>query len=270
MLSTEERENVLLELNSAKNKVAICFSGQLRTWRKCVSNWHYILKTIGYPEENIDVFCHIWDFNSIPNSIDTNGIFDRKVSKEEINEVLSILKPKKYVIESERVFTPFSPTQPITNSGFLSQFYGIMKSANLKRQYEIENNMRYSAVARSRYDTLYTDTCVGLYHNITPNVIKTCGIVWDETEMKGRIQDLFWVADSDTYDIIADYYINLGFIEKSIFTKEEHQFYPPELVFFYYLKKNNITIESNTWILKVMRESMELSSAKREGGYEVW
>ena len=56
-------------LNNDKKRIAICFSGQLRTWRQCVRSWNNILM---YDDnrDNVDVFCHIWDFNTVPNSVE--------------------------------------------------------------------------------------------------------------------------------------------------------------------------------------------------------
>jgi len=269
MLSIEEREKLLFANNTAKDRVAVCFSGQIRTWRKCADNWHYILNSLGYSSDRVDVFCHIWDYNTTPNSITLDGE-PVKVNSQEVSEILARLKPKKFLIESKKDFKPYSNNQPIRNSGFLSQFYSIMRCANLKREFEIENDMRYSAVARSRYDTLYSDNLAGLFHNIKPRSVKTCGLLWDKENNRGRISDLFWVSDSDTYDIIADYYINLGIIDERLLKKHGETLYP-ECAFFYYLKKNDIVIQpNNSWIIKVMRESMELSHTKREGDYEVW
>jgi len=268
MLTVEERDKALSDINPARNKVAVCFSGQIRTWRKCVDSWKHILKVLG--QEDADVFCHLWDYNTIPNSITKDDREGKLVEQEEINAILNILQPKKFLVESRRDFKPYNANQPIDFPGFLSQYYGIMRSANLKREYEIENDFRYSAVARSRYDILYTEAVTGMYHNMKPGTMKTMGMIWDAEKHRGRISDLFWVADSDSYDIIADYYINQYYMNKDMFPRKPEEMIYPETIFFHYIKKNNITMIPNFWELKVMRESLELSHTKKEGGYEVW
>lgn len=270
MLSTQEREAKLYEINPGKNRAAICFSGQLRTWRKCVKSWVNIFNYAGQMKE-MDIFCHMWDFNTVPCSVQTSSQ-SVKVEQQEIDELVSILKPKRFIVESERAFAPRNSNQPISSPAFLSQFYGIMRSANLKRQYEIENNMKYDIVVRARYDAYYeSNKITNMYQNLKPHSVKTWGILWDKDVGKGRINDMFWVADSDTYDLIADYYTNVSSMDKRVFITKQNEHTFPESVFFQYIKSYNLTMDP-CWdgSVKIMRESKELSSSKKEGDYEVW
>jgi len=267
-MSHEQLQSAVTTFNPGANKIAICFSGQLRTWRKCVDTWIHILEH-GGSRDNIDIFCHIWDFNSIPNSVPGINKPPVPVAESEIQEILDILKPKKFLVESYREFTPFNETQAITHGPFVSQFYGIMQAANLKRQYELENRMMYKGVVRARYDAYYTHNMTEFYRNIVPGVMHGFHMGWDPEIFRGRMGDIFWIADSDTYDLIADYYINLGYIDKKWFT-QEHRDATPEWVFFHYLKKNKIDIQNNHWDIKLMRENSKLSFSKKEGGFEVW
>lgn len=266
--SQQHLESAEITLNPGANKIAICFSGQIRTWRRCVDSWIHILEHNG-SRDNIDVFCHFWDFNSVPNSVPDHPKVSIPADPIEIQEVIKVLNPKKYLIESEKTFPLFSNTQAITHGPFISQFYGIMKAANLKRQYEIENHMQYKGVVRARYDAYYTHNMTEFYKNISPNTMHGFHMGWDSMTFRGRMGDIFWISDSDTYDLIADYYINLGYIDKNWFTDRQVGV-SPEWVFFHYLKKNNIDIQTNHWDVKLMRESAELSFAKKEGGFEVW
>lgn len=275
-MSHEQLQSAVTSFNPGANKIAVCFSGQIRTWRKCVDTWHHILEHEG-SRDNIDVFCHFWDFNTVPNSVPDHPKVSELADLDEINAVMEYLKPKKYVIESERSFPLFDPNQAITHGPFISQFYSIMRSANLKRQYEIENNMMYKGVVRARYDAYYTGNMTESYRSIQPNTMHGFHMGWIPTINRGRMGDIFWIADSDTYDIICDYYINLGYIDRKWFTDTtEHNTQSwgdcdtPENVFFHYLKKNGIQLQTNHWDIKLMRENAELSFAKKEGGFEVW
>jgi hypothetical protein len=268
-MSHEQLQYVATMFNPGVNKVAICFSGQLRTWRKCKDTWIHILEHAG-SRDNIDVFCHIWDFNSVPNSVPGIDKPNIPVPTEEIQEIIELLQPKKYLVESAKEFPPFSPTQAITHGPFISQFYGIMRAANLKRQYEIENDLQYKAVVRARYDAFYTHNMTEFYRNISKMTMHGFHMGWTPTEFKGRMGDIFWIADSDTYDLISDYYINLGYIDKKWFTSPGQTTFTPEFVFYHYLKKNNIRLQNNHWDVKLFRQSAELSFAKKEGGFEVW
>lgn len=267
-MSHEQMQSAVTTFNPGANRIAICFSGQIRTWRRCVDTWQHILEHEG-SRDNIDVFCHFWDFNTVPNSVPDHPKVSITVDSSEIQELINILKPKKYIIESEKSFPLFDPNQAITHGPFISQFYGIMKAANLKREYEIENRMMYKGVVRARYDAFYTHNMTEFYKIILPNTMHGFHMGWNDRNFRGRMGDIFWIADSDTYDLIADYYINLGYIDRKWFTNNQTEA-TPEWVFFHYIKKNNIDIQNNHWDVKLMRESAELSFAKKEGGFEVW
>lgn len=268
-MSQEQLQSAATLFNPGVNKVAICFSGQLRTWRKCKDTWIHILEHAG-SRENIDVFCHIWNFNSIPNSVPGIDKPSEPVAESEIQEIIDLLRPKKYLVESSKEFLPFDSNQAITHGPFISQFYGIMRAANLKRQYEIENNLQYKAVVRARYDAYYTHNMTEFYRNVAKMTMHGFHMGWTPTEFKGRMGDIFWIADSDTYDLIADYYINLGYIDKKWFTSPGQTSFTPEFVFYHYLKKNNIQLQNNHWDVKLFRQSAKLSFAKKEGGFEIW
>lgn len=267
-LSHEQLQYAATMFNPGVNKVAICFSGQLRTWRKCKDTWIHILEHAG-SRDNIDIFCHIWDFNTIPNSVSGVNKPPAAVADSEIQEVIDFLKPKKYLVESYKEFTPFTKHQAITHAPFVSQFYGIMKAANLKKQYETENSLQYKAVVRARFDGFYTHNMTEFYRNITPWTMHGFHMGWDPMNFQGRMGDIFWIADSDTYDLISDYYINMGQLDKKWFDRDGSNF-TPEYVFYHYLKKNNIALQNNHWDVKLCRQSAELSFAKKEGGFEVW
>jgi hypothetical protein len=268
-MSPEQLQSVVTTWNPGANKVAVCFSGQIRTWRRCADTWRHILEHEG-SRDNIDVFCHIWDFNTVPNSVPDYPKVSEPADADEIQAVLDFLKPCRYIIESERSFPAFSKDQAITHGPFISQFYGIMRAANLKRQYEIENDMMYRAVIRARFDAWYPHNMTEFYRAVQPHTMHGFHLGWDSENFRGRMGDIFWIADSDTYDLIADYYINLGSIDRKWFVSDHTRDATPEYVFFHYLKRNRIALQNNHWDIKLMRHSAELSFAKKEGGFEIW
>lgn len=271
-------------LQRGRKRIAICFSGQLRTWRSCIDSWHNILLHNGR-DDNIDIFCHLWDYNTLPNCVDIKQEI-QIIDKSEINELLDKLKPKKFLIESKKEFLPHHPDQAMTYSPFLSQFYGIMQAARLKKEYEIENDLMYDAVVRCRYDALYLNRLSDIYSSIDPGYMHGFHIGWDYLTNRGRIGDICWIADSQTYDIIADYYINNRYIDKKWFTTiksskiyqeelkivgEETAQVVPEYVFFHYIKKNKIPIKNyNNWNIKLFRYSKDLSVSENKDGFETW
>jgi hypothetical protein len=258
-------------LKFGKQKIALCFSGQPRTWRKCISTWHNILIQ-NDRLDNVDVFCHVWDFNTKSNAIQhpkKNNNEVEMVNKEDIHDLLKILKPKKFLVESQRNFSPFRPNQPITTSSFLSQFYGIMKAARLKKEYEIENNLMYDVVVRVRYDSYFNTQVSNDFVLIKENTMHGFHFGWDFKTNRGRIGDIFWFADSQTYDIIADYYLNIHTINSDL-VKSNRSDFVPENVFFHYIKKNNVNINLNHWNIQLFRRSAQEAYRKDKNGFETW
>ena len=87
----------------SKINVAICFSGQLREWRRCIASWKYLLN-LG-SNYNVDVFCQIWNYNSTPSLyLSQHRNEENIVSQEEIDDLLNQLSPKKYIIEPIKSF----------------------------------------------------------------------------------------------------------------------------------------------------------------------
>jgi hypothetical protein len=257
-------------------RIAVCFSGQPRTWRKCVESWKENL--FGHLE--MDVFCHTWDFNTPPNCVSVGmNVIDNQVHDGEIDELYEVLKPKKFLIEQRKNFVPFKMTQPILVPSFLSQFYGIMQAARLKKQYEIENDFQYDVVIKMRYDAYLKTPIFQEFTNINnTNQIDPWSMYcfhygWDKVNNRGRVGDIFWYANSETYDIISDYYLNLGDMESRFYKTNENTLIdlPAETIFYSYLKKNDINFKTNhTWDIKLFRENKQFAYSEDQNGYEIW
>lgn len=253
-------------LKYGNQKIAVCISGQPRTWKNCIGSWFNVF--LGNEiYKNVDVFCHVWDYNTVPNCISGKSEIE-KVSPEEIQSLTKNLRPKKVLIESFKEFVPFKSAQPINYSPFLSQFYGIMRAARLKKEYEIENNIMYDVVVRLRYDAFFFNRVYNDFPQVTENTMHGFHFTWDPLINQGRIGDIFWFADSQTYDIIADYYLNIHTIDPGI--KDKIRDFAPEHIFFHYIKKNNINIQPNYWDIKLFRKSAEEAFSKDKTSYETW
>lgn len=260
-------------LKIGKPRIAVCFSGQPRTWRKCVESWKDNL--FGHLE--MDVFCHAWDFNTQPNCVSVGlNTTDRIVEEGEIDELFSILKPKKSMVESRKEFVPFTKTQPVLVPSFLSQYYGIMQASRLKKQYEIENDFQYDIVIKMRYDAYFKTPVIQEFtdlSNIDPWSMYCFHYGWDSSSNRGRVGDIFWYATSETYDIICDYYLNLCHMESKFYKTDSRTLIdmPAETIFFSYIKKNDILLNSNhNWDIKLYRESKQLAYSKDLNGFEIW
>lgn len=76
-------------------KIAICFSGAIRSFDECISStMKYLISNF----DNPDIFLHMWTFNET-NSTDINYNFKWRKDTSSIDNILSVLNPKKYVIE---------------------------------------------------------------------------------------------------------------------------------------------------------------------------
>jgi hypothetical protein len=119
---------------------------------------------------NPDIFLHMWTFND-SNSSDIDYNFKWRKDSSSINNILSILKPKKYVIEeynktSEELIKKSSAinmnlfdTDNKKNYGFncCSMYWKILKSFELAEEYMGENNFEYDLVIRARLDFIWED-----------------------------------------------------------------------------------------------------------------
>ena len=114
-------------------KVALCISGQSRTYRKAYEYYKNNLIDIF----DTDIFIHTWQDK---NTDDLVTIYNPKNFKAEIQ--FSDNFAKRYERDFGENFT----------SSTLFQFNSLFKCNELKKQCEIENNFIYDAVIRTRFD----------------------------------------------------------------------------------------------------------------------
>lgn len=148
-------------------KVAICFSGALRSFDECISStMKYLISNFDDP----DIYLHLWTFND-ENITDINYNFKWRKDSSSINDVLSILKPKKFIIEeynnsseelikkSSMVNMDLFDTDDKKNYGFncCSMYWKILKSFELAEEYMKENNFEYDLIIRARLDFIWED-----------------------------------------------------------------------------------------------------------------
>lgn len=215
--------------------IAICISGQPRTWRSALPTWKNIFA-------NADVFCHLWNFNT---SSTATGLDDKVVlDKSEILDLLSFLKPKSFIIDNEIEHTQ---STILSKKSHLSQFYGILAANNLKSDYEVKYNKIYDIVIKMRYDIALNKS---LYmENVS--VDKFNGFNLNIKKHIGTISDLFWIAPSEIHDKVSDIYLDISNIKK--FNQEYYD--NPEAVLFYQIRRNNIDVTVHNWNISIIRPS---------------
>jgi hypothetical protein len=232
-------------------KIAVCVSGQIRTWKDCVESWKRLFKELQYADNcidtkiEVDYFVHTWDFNSQPFSewSDTRKGIDgyipppsENANMDDIMEFINYLNPKKYLIESEekslsrkisleeRSFfrTEDKRWPPLNWAG--SQLYGIMMAGYLKRQYEIENNFEYDMCIRMRPDIHFEEfSRIMFAEDFTKIQRKTIYSVHG-TNINyfpfDIIGDIFFYSDSLTYDMLSNLYNWIPQIDLNLFDSE--------------------------------------------------
>ena len=135
-------------------KVAVCLSGQARTWRTAKEN---ILKYFDLAEYGceVDFFIHTWNVNQYRDKTDYVWIqrVDEKVSPNEKEDLIQAFNPVDIEIEeyNKDNYTTLWETL----------LYSFMKSVWLKKKHEVNNNFVYDLVIKARLDINYSQegTC---------------------------------------------------------------------------------------------------------------
>ncbi len=116
-------------------KIALCYSGQPRTWRHCLES------QLAYFEgADISIFLHLWD----------------EVRPDELGDILTQYAPADVFIEPRPDFSAqhrqLATLWPVTPTPFVFDMaYGIQQALGLA----LNNGQTFDTIVRMRYDTLY-------------------------------------------------------------------------------------------------------------------
>jgi hypothetical protein len=231
-------------INTRMRKIAFCLSGQPRTWKKCYQSWFNLFRPYG----EIDVFFHMWDYNTdaaFAGEYTNDGLREFLVSKEEQQEIISTFCPKAFIFDSKKDTNNITvKVKNVIADYSHNQFYSIWRSANIKRQYEIQNNFQYDVAVRLRSDIFFNlpwephgfgyESMESFFQNIRPSTIYTSSNVWSDEYALQRLSDGFFLADSLTFDHATMFYDALGYMDAADATvgKIHH---PPESSLYFYL-----------------------------------
>lgn len=252
-------------------RIAFCLSGQMRTWRKCADTWLKFADIIGDKfNAQVDFFSHTWEFNTKPHTLITeHGEWQRMVpdyvSQEEFQEYRDRLKLVAFDCDSHSVSTSrpshlertsttanyFDPgNTPLLWAG--SQFYSLMKSAHLKKQHELNTGQTYDIVFRLRNDLYFNDHEINMFcqrfvrpqHNYvyschTGPVNTASGFIAGNSTF--RLGDIFFYANSVTYDRLCDFYRWMQHIGPRAFSNSKNV--STETTLYYYAKMLRMNIK---------------------------
>jgi len=226
-------------------KIAVCFSGQLRSWRECSESLALFFDEIKNEprfngEVEIDFFVHTWDVETLPPhvwhtpKVDPYRAMNHRIPvvEGEIADMLTFLSPKKYVIDNLTVNDTrldFLNNESKKYGNEISvlgwtgpHLYGVMRSGQLKLDYEIENNFQYDVCMKLRFDMrINTWDKRQIIENITlPLKDKTIYSIHSYNLDKfpfDNIGDIFYMSDSDTYNILSTFYNWLPILNFNLF-----------------------------------------------------
>lgn len=214
-------------------KIAVCFSGQPRTWKKCYHTWNNLFKRLKWEHNaEIDIFAHLWDYNTPPHAVlmksdqvkNENGDYltvqGEKISEDEKNEIIETLNPKYILFEDEEI----NKNKPIEcreeNKKYshiygnimldwsAGQFYSVMKSTHLKKKYELENKFKYDICFRMRCDLFFDEQQINYFLNRNGNefMFPNHNTIYSCHTNNLKLGDVFFYANSVTFDRITDFY----------------------------------------------------------------
>jgi hypothetical protein len=251
-------------------RIALCVSGQTRSIDSCYKGWFNIFSKIS---NHIDVFCHFWDYNTIPqqanqilkkNKNQNLGLLTQPVPVTDIEkeQIITRLKPKKICFEKKQKLPEnfYRVNHPIS-WWTVEQFKSMNKCALMKKDYEICNGIRYDIVYRIRSD-LVLDLSEINNHKIVPETMYTVHNAFDKDFNTFRISDIFFYSDSNTYDQIADFYKHQQYIDAThVVQKDKKIDFPPEIALYFYVKSIGINVESKS-ISPLIKRTLEYYKIK--------
>ncbi len=216
-------------------KIAVCYRGFLRTFKKTFFNHVENL----FQDHDIDIFCHTWD-SQYQDEI--SFLKELKYTK-----LFLIEKPKKFennifedLFFQNKINTSFSKHKKLTDSGFhsvpynvLSQLYSIKQSYQLCKSF----NKNYDLVCSLRPDIFFQDKIN--FFELNNNSLN---ITWFEEKgrilnLKNSIVDHFCIGDEEKIDTYSDTFLFINFL---YFIKKTPLI--PETLIGEHLNLNNIKV----------------------------
>jgi hypothetical protein len=264
-------------------RIAICFSGQPRTWEKCHPGlMSFISKLKNLLNADIDIFCHAWDYNSPSWQVvsQVQPEFEQEISgvtisEEEKNRIITMFNPVSYLFENKESNRNKELTTKLESNkyeaqyggssiAYLSgQFYSVMMSAHLKKKYEIHNNFVYDVCMRMRYD-LFIDEYQGDWltrKEWNKFVVPKDNTIYPVYASELKFGDIFWYGNSVTFDRMCDFYRWMPFMGKATFPSR--RVIGSELSLYFYAKMLKMDIHSIGWDPKICRGEEHLELIKK-------
>lgn len=210
-------------------KIAICFSGQIRTFEKCWSSFIPLLE-----KYDCDLFAA-----TPPNDILKNYPFTDVLIQPD-----QIMPDPWYNLNHH----PKSPGQPM-----LSQFFFIELSNKTRLKYQTEHNIQYDFIFRTRFDNLIIGELPDL-SDCDPNQIYIpSGHDNPECHPESGISDRFAFGGDHALNVYSN-----KIQEIDEFMSDINNWYFAEIILKWVLTKNKIQINRFPDVVKILRSNGEL------------
>lgn len=205
-------------------KIAVCLSGEPRTWKSCVKN---ILNFYHSDIHDITFFGHTWTENDYIKEKKVYGVgryekhdkyFLYQHMKSHINyqdlliedKSLLDIEPRPYMVSfDECTYILKSIANLAKPNAYVHMSYSIMMANWLKTKYEIENEMRFDLVIRARHDTVYTPNITiedYLPDQIEPTVVYGSTNTFPQEYWQNHFNDVLFFGSSRVMNTICDFY----------------------------------------------------------------
>ena len=215
-------------------KIAICFSGQIRTGIQTFPN---IKRFIGNLWEHCDFFVHTWNYESYKPLSKTmiNGIQvlpreDHNISDDKIKTFSYCYNPKNIVVEK---FEDYTNKQPRSVNPI---WYSTSESFKIMGKYSNEHGIKYDLVIKIRPDVIFGKNRrlineIELYK-------KDPSILYSDIYTETRLDDVFWLLN---FENACKMYSVFDYIKTNMTIEQDERQTVLE-----FLKVNNI-INSSTF-----------------------
>ena len=138
-------------------KIAVCFFGHLRTFKRCAPYIKYNLLN----HYDCDLFMHTWsEYNHKTKTWHNNKYIKGIVTKEKILSVYKDIKDiiiEKQIVEDMGNITVTSDNKIISLFGIKSMYHSMQTSYTLCEQYAKNNNIEYDFILMIRPDIVLSD-----------------------------------------------------------------------------------------------------------------
>jgi hypothetical protein len=184
--------------------------------------------------------------------------------------MIEILNPVKWIIEDSKVsetrqekITERAITYDNPNGGVINwsapQLYGIMRSAQLKREYELEYEFEYDICFKMRFDGRLNDNDINwlLSDFNYPLNDKTIYSMHSANLNKfphDLVGDIFFYSNSKTYDVLTSLYNWIPIMKESIFDKGVKI----EEIFGYFIRMFDIKNKRSVMDVEIVRQNFNI------------